>query len=256
MTPEQALTVMLRVGDELERRALRVILRAFTAPDTRLLVAQIVQAMQSASPRERLRFKDQLLTIAQSLYPTLPDDLLTLARAAAQAGAEGAAGMIPIAAPFVQPAVAEVLQDAEVIVRAGWKDIQEAQVSKISNMLTRALTSGGRYPVARELQAITDTSRKVAQSWAGDLIMTTLSTAQDATVGRAVEETDAQVMVTWRSTSDPRTRQAHRSRNGKTVEYGKTFKAGTTLRFPRDPKCGDPAETRRCRCSATYAVKE
>lgn len=256
MTPEQALSIMLRAGDELERRALRVILRAFSSAETRLLVAQIVQAMQSASPSERLRYKDQLLAIARAVFPSLPDDLLTLARSAAQAGADAAAGMVPIAAPFVQPAVAEVLRDAEAIVRSTWKDMEDAHVGRVGNLLTRALTSGGRYPVARDLQAITGISRKAAQGWAGDLIMTTLSTAQDATVGRAVGDTGAQVMVRWVATADPRTRALHAARGGKVVEYGRSFKAGVTLRYPRDPRCGDLSETRRCRCSATYKIAD
>lgn len=253
MTPEQALTVMLRAGDELERRALRVILRAFTAPDTRLLVAQIVQAMQSASPRDRLRYKDQLLAIANALFPALPDDLLALTRAAAQAGAEGAVGMVPIAAPFVQPSVAQIVADTAPRLQALWGDARAEHAARVGRIITSALMRGGRSPVRADIQRALQVSRHHAQTIARTELAQALTGAQYLTVQAGAEDSGAGVVKVWRSAADGRTRASHAALNRQERPLDKPFSNG--LMRPHDPR-GKAADVVNCRCVLTYAVKE
>lgn len=256
MTPEQLAARLEQQGDKLTARAVRDILRIFRDVDTRLLLAQVLSAMQAQSPTQRLAAREQLLAIARSIYPSLPDSLTALTAQAASAGAQAGAGMILQAAPFVQPALAEVAQEMGAIVRAAWQTGTEQHVARTASIITRALTSGGRYPIARELQDALSISRRAAQGLAGDMVLTAASVAQARVVEKAVAETDAKVYARWVSAQDKRVRREHQRLNGRQVEQGKTFVTGITLRFPRDPSCNDPRQTRRCRCTVTYSIDE
>lgn len=253
MTPEQALARLQRDGGKLEAAALRRVLRAFRDADTRSLIAQLAAAMLGSNPSERLRARERLLALADALFPPLPDDLLALTRQAVTLGAEVGAGMVPVAAPFVAPAVAEAAGEAAQRLQAYWGDNRRAYAARVGGIITRALQSGGRYPVRADIQKALNTSRHHAQTIALTETSAALSAGQSRVIERAAEQTDAQVVKIWVAARDPRTRASHARLNGEERPLDKPFSNG--LMRPHDPS-GKAAEVIRCRCTMKYVLKD
>lgn len=254
-TPEQLLKRLEKDGGRLEAQALRAVLRAFRDIDTRALVAMLSAELLKANPRERLHAKAYLESLASTLFPTLPAELLSLTQSGAVLGAQVGAGMLgELASPFVPAVVGEVASELGGLLRANWGDAQKDFAARTGKVITAALKTGGRYPVATALQKELLISRKGAQRLSADLIQTVMYTAQDRTAATAEAELGLRVEVEWISASDPRVRPAHRARSGKRVERGKTFRAGVILRHPHDLACTDIGELRNCRCSTLLHV--
>lgn len=66
------------------------------------------------------------------------------------------------------------------------------------------------------------------------------------------------IVATWQSARDIRTRDTHRAMRGAEAAFGQPFRSpsGALLRFPGDRALGAPAaECINCRCSVTYVLK-
>lgn len=256
-TPEQLLKRLEKSGGALEAAALREVLRAFRDIDTRALVAMLSAELLKANPRERLHAREYLQSLASSLYPALPAELLSLTQSGAVLGAQVGAGMLgELASPFVPAVVSEVAGELGGLLRANWGDAQKDFAAKTGKVITAALKTGGRYPVVSELKKQLGISRKGAQGLASDMLQTVLSMSADRVADTAGSELGLSIRIQWQAANDARVRKSHRELSGKIVEQGKTFKPGLILRYPRDLQCTDVGETRRCRCSALYLIDD
>lgn len=254
MTPEQWLRRLQAEGGALEAQSLRLILRTFTAIDDGPLIAALAQALLSPNPAQRLQAREYLQSLASSLYPALPADLLTLTRSGVSLGAEAGAGMLTAeAGAFVPAVVAEVASETEMRLRALWGDARAEHSSRVGKIITRALSAGGRYPVRQELERALKVGRVQAQTIALTETSRTLNEAQARTTERAIDQLDLSVVKVWRAASDARTRPSHSRVNGEERPWAKAFSNG--LQRPHAP--GAPAkEVVRCRCVMLTRVKD
>lgn len=120
----------------------------------------------------------------------------------------------------------------------------------------RGLTSEEAIPMMRAYlnRALLERGRSIARTEA----MAAMHASAEESMRQAIEGgqvSEAAVTKTWRSASDARVRDTHRSMNGQKVAFRADFvsPSGARLKHPGDPTA-PASEIIRCRCVAIYSV--
>lgn len=224
--------------------------------DLEQITALLSQALNDPDPAKRLRSLDQITALleAQATKLAPPPIMASLLEQATTSGIVATTGMITplvVVGAFAVPPyrALEVVAANQARFQTYFKQEPKRFAVEAGKVVLEALQRGQSVQqAARALRDRVAVSRTRATLIAQNEIAHAMTTGQHM-AAEAAEETGLTMLKTWVATRDSRTRDSHKSLDGRTIPMAEDFKAG--LGRPHDPRA-PASETIRCRCVLKY----